>query len=814
MFFKWFLSHILLVILLLGVALPGEAAEKTTDLDENTGQKRSLTELYTWSNSLAKALADLERAIDGTTDVSDLPDQIPPIAREIDALAREISTVHANSHRSYHQLSSMEARLAKIDLQLDALYLPIEADMEQLENWYGEWLGKKILVHTLQTQADQQPELYRTMPASKSLEQLLDTGKKRIEKQMHLFMEAGNKVAALQDRVNALGEELSFLIREIRGLSISRTSPSMLTAAFYQRLDGQLLAQGWQDICLFGKYQLRYLQQSLHGIIICLAAILILVLVISLSKPLGNHASSWSAFASQPLATGVFIVSISFVLVNTLPVRITLPPEWDRLLLLPMLWAVATLSGNVCATLWQRKLLRHISLLLMAIQFFTIMELPQPLLFLLVFFLALLGFLFCLHVFHRRLLAPAGQRGSRTICLWALYPGIILVAGILGYDQFAVFFFGMVLSTTVATMVICLMVQMSTGLLEVLLLNVRFQIIRQNAVVIVQHLRPVLLFFHGLLWLSFLLVILRVYPTVAAVWAALISMQFTLYALTITPGSVLVVVFVCYATLLCSRGFRAFLLQVILPRYGVKSGAQVSISRLVHYAILTVGFFILLKILGFSLGQITILGGALGVGIGFGLQTIVNNVVSGLILLFERPIKIGDMVEVGAEVGEVKELGLRATIVQTFDNAEIVIPNSELISSSVTNWTLAEKQVRVKVPVGVAYGSNIPAVLTLLLSSASAHPMVLDLPQPKAHFLAFGASSLDFELWVWIHDFSDRVTVLSEINQDLASRFQVAGIEIPFPQTDLHLRSIDREAVSVLQASNSAFSGLSVVPSK
>lgn len=202
--------------------------------------------------------------------------------------------------------------------------------------------------------------------------------------------------------------------------------------------------------------------------------------------------------------------------------------------------------------------------------------------------------------------------------------------------------------------------------------------------------------------------------------------------------------------------------------------------------------------LGFGLSQITILGGALGVGIGFGLQAIVNNFVSGLILLFERPIKVGDMIEIGMEVGEVKELGLRATIVQTFDNAEVVIPNSELITGRVTNWTLSEKRVRVKLPVGVAYGTDISAVLKILLSCADANPMVLTKPEPKALFLAFGASSLDFELRVWIPDFAEGLVVRSELNQDIEAEFDLAGIEIPFPQTDLHLRSIDEKAIKVL----------------
>jgi len=154
-----------------------------------------------------------------------------------------------------------------------------------------------------------------------------------------------------------------------------------------------------------------------------------------------------------------------------------------------------------------------------------------------------------------------------------------------------------------------------------------------------------------------------------------------------------------------------------------------------------------------------------------------------------------------AKVGifRLQKTGLRATTVQTFDNAEIVIPNAELITSSVTNWTLAEKRVRLKIPVGVAYGTDISNVLKILLSCADSNPTVLTQPPPKALFLAFGDSSLDFELRAWISDFNDSLMVRSELNQDIENEFQMAGIEIPFPQTDLHLRSIDTEAIRTFQ---------------
>jgi small-conductance mechanosensitive channel len=203
--------------------------------------------------------------------------------------------------------------------------------------------------------------------------------------------------------------------------------------------------------------------------------------------------------------------------------------------------------------------------------------------------------------------------------------------------------------------------------------------------------------------------------------------------------------------------------------------------------------------LGVELTNLTILGGAFGIGIGFGLQAIVNNFASGLILLFERPVKIGDTIELGEQWGVIKKLGLRATIVQTYDNAEIVVPNSDLVSNQVTNWTLAERRVRIKVNVGVAYGSDVNLVLQILMECAEEHALILKDPPPLALFMGFGDSSLDFELRVWVADFSDRRIVPSDMHQAIDRKFRQANIEIPFPQRDLHVRSMDETVSSSLK---------------
>jgi small-conductance mechanosensitive channel len=267
----------------------------------------------------------------------------------------------------------------------------------------------------------------------------------------------------------------------------------------------------------------------------------------------------------------------------------------------------------------------------------------------------------------------------------------------------------------------------------------------------------------------------------------------------------MVATLILYGAFALSWGLQALLMEKVLSSRQMDTGARLSIVRLVHYGLVLVGFLIALSALGFELKNVTIIGGALGVGIGFGMQAIVNNFVSGLILLFERPIKVGDVIQLSdGQQGRVLNLGLRATTVQTFDRAEIVVPNGDLIANQVTNWTLGDRSMRLKIPVGVAYGSDVETVMRVLMAVATESTRVLQDPRPMVLFLNFGDSSLDFQLRVWIADFNDRRIIQSALIREIDRRFRVEGVEIPFPQRDLHLRSVDGKAAERLKGDTTA----------
>ena len=245
-----------------------------------------------------------------------------------------------------------------------------------------------------------------------------------------------------------------------------------------------------------------------------------------------------------------------------------------------------------------------------------------------------------------------------------------------------------------------------------------------------------------------------------------------------------------YVATLLSRFIRFLLEEEVYQRVQMPRGLPNTVSMLVNYGILAIGFFVAISVAGIDLSRFAIVAGALGVGIGFGLQNVVNNFVSGLILMFERPIQVGDTIEVGVLVGHVLRIGFRSSTVRTYDGAEVIVPNGNLISSEVVNWTLSDRTRRLDIPVGVAYGSDPQKVLDVLTATAHAHKDILSYPAPSIIFKGFGESSLDFSVRVWIKDFEELYRVSSELSVNIYAALNEAGFEIPFPQRDLHLRSV------------------------
>ncbi len=254
--------------------------------------------------------------------------------------------------------------------------------------------------------------------------------------------------------------------------------------------------------------------------------------------------------------------------------------------------------------------------------------------------------------------------------------------------------------------------------------------------------------------------------------------------------SVVKLVFLVAVVLVSEAILRRVFMRRVLARTHLDEGMRFAIARIGGYIFITLGFYVSLKFVGIDLSSLAVLAGAIGVGLGFGLQNIVHNFISGIIILAERPIAIGDRVEVNGVAGRVARISLRSTTVVTNDNISVIVPNSSFISEPVVNWSHGDPKVRINIPVGIAYGSDVDKFRTLMTKVVLAHPQVLNEPAPNIFFIGFGDSSLDFELGVWTAEMlQNPKRFRSEIYYAVEKALGENGIEIPFPQRDLHIRS-------------------------
>jgi potassium-dependent mechanosensitive channel len=267
-------------------------------------------------------------------------------------------------------------------------------------------------------------------------------------------------------------------------------------------------------------------------------------------------------------------------------------------------------------------------------------------------------------------------------------------------------------------------------------------------------------------------------------------------AISLTLGSVLLFAIAVYVAFWVARTTRTILRDEVLGRLPLPRGVANSVSTLTYYALVLLGLLIALAAAGFEVGQLAIVVGALGVGIGFGLQNVVNNFVSGLILMFERPIQPGDVVEITGTTGTVREIGMRATTLTTPEGADVVVPNGTLLSEKLVNWTLSDMNRRVDVDLSIALGSDARQVLELLKRVTVATDGIAAQPEPVVLVTGLGASSLNVGIRAWTNDFNNWVTIRSNLTIRVYDALIEAGIEIPFPRQDLHIRSVPKELVA------------------
>ena len=758
-----------------------------------------LAELVSRSSKLNERLNRLQEEIGAVFDLEAAKKWYDEIVLRLDKLGERIQVQKAIEKPTYQDLAELKAAIReRDDANKDQIDRITEA-IRKVEQWRAEWLNEY----------QQWTRWQETLLKSVSITSVEDTFTRAqktillaldlIRKNLEPLLVGQQEVEELHYRIYQLNAEVDRLILAVRGDVLQKQTPVMFSQSFFSNLRKALVFE------LPGQFRISWPGRHFF---LDEAWVIILQIIVALGIATGvrrrrqqlHEMPKWRFVAKRPYAAG-FTFAIPILSVFYGP----LPAVWQL-----VLWAVAGISlsrlaSGITADVWKRRSIYGLAAVVITNQFLPVIGLPQTFGRLYVFAVSLVGFLF----FLWRAVKTA-RDGSPGWFAWIMRLGVLLllvvfVAEVIGQTVFAMQVFDAVNRSVIFILFGWMLITLMRGGLELVVKGPVFQkvsLLSRNATVI---LRRSMLLVQILIWtfiFSNILVDWGLFNIPSEAIQGFLALGFTFGEKKITIGLVFTAVAILYGSFVVSWAVQTVLMEEVLRRRQVELGVRMSMGRLVHYVLILVGFLIALSALGFDLQNITILGGALGIGIGFGLQTVVSNFVCGLILLFERPLKVGDVIELGTQRGRVKKLGLRATVVETFDRAEVVVPNTDLITNQVTNWTLADRQMRLTIPVGVAYGSDIGLVMKSLSEIAEENPSVLKDPPPQVLFASLGASSLDFEFRVFLSDYGDRRRVQSELLLEIDRRFRELDIEIPFPQTDLHVRSVDSVAADSLSASD------------
>jgi small-conductance mechanosensitive channel len=608
------------------------------------------------------------------------------------------------------------------------------------------------------------------------------------------LVRAQQKYAPSQQSLASRLGSIEKAIDNLRMDTFHRNARKMFEADYYRQFDRQLWTEFTDSLAISLSLPDNSVQR--HGDAIglyLLSVIIITLLFVYRSKQSVPVAAEWDFLFKRPLAGATFI-SIAFIgLFTDLNMSLPLLLKWLLFMLITI--AAMRLLNTFYASPGVKKAIRTIAGVFIVTESLRYFGLPAPL-------MQLYNTLICaiaIPVCWRRIQRPHGQEMRAKQRVWAyLLLGVALIgltAAVLGFENFTT----SLIDSTLTTFVILILMKMALHLSErgaAALMQTEWIKDRHFMQVLgvaevtgkLQMLFKILILVNSAIYL---LVTWRLFDNTTEASDAILGFEYTIGEFSISIQMVVMVVVVLYLTTIISWVIQAFVDSQIMTPRKMDRGVKESLKRLTHYGLFTIGFLIAVSMAGLDLQKFTIVAGALGVGVGFGLQAIVSNFVSGLILLFERPVKVGDVINIDQDWGTITRIGLRSTVFETFDRSEIIVPNADLISQKVTNWTFSSKIVRVILPVGVAYGSPLEKVLEILSRAAKEHPDVLSYPVPSPIFIGFGNSSIDFELRVWISTIDDRLRIRSELGVLIDRLFREEGIEIPFPQRDLHLRSID-----------------------
>jgi potassium efflux system protein len=751
-----------------------------------------LADIIPKATKLSAELAILKNRVVGLLDVSDFEKKVAGIEEKLQGPAAQLQQIKDSKEGSLDKFVEIRRVIERQNELLEEISRPLGEAIRQLGAWRSHWQTEKRQWSEWQSVLLNDADLETLKSIFAKAMATIDEALKIVNSQLVPMLTAQERAGDIQARAIALDAEIDALILTARSGVRVNISPPMFSPSYFSQYSSELWYALLKGLAETPWISTRFIDRQ--GLIVLLQAFfsLFVILAIYRNRQVLKDSQRWRFIAERPFAAGIFFGTIVFM--SFYEYR-GLQDTWGLYLTIVGSISFARLNSALNPASWKRQFVYGVIIVFIATRLLHVIMLPLPLIRLFTLLAALAGVIFCL-----RWAGETRRQKDPGVYRWALRAGacflaFVILAEIWGKQGLAEYLFTSLLRSTVPLLALMLFMYIIGGFIQWIFRSSSLQrttLFYGNTDVIV---RRLILFIDiaicGLLLVPGILFSWGAYDDLSGAIKGLLALGFNLGSQRISLGLVIISAGILYGSFLASWIIQKLLTERVLARRRVEAGVQVAIARLVHYVLIFIGFVVALLALGFEFTKLTIVLSALGVGIGFGLQSIVNNFVSGLILLFERPVRVGDFIELGDKWAEIKKIGLRATTVQTFDQADVIIPNADLVTNQVINWTLSNRLVRLIIPVGVAYGSDISLVMETLLACTREHSKIAEAPVPQVLFLSFGESALEFELRVWVLDADNRLLVSSELHQEIDRRFREAKIEIAFPQRDLHLRNVE-----------------------
>ena len=750
-----------------------------------------IADIIPLATKLSARAGALDNNLNDVPDLTKMKGQYERIESEFKELSLKLEEQKKLEAPRYQKLSEIKKAIQRESDLLTKNDEPLKEAINRLQSLRNEWLNEKKLWNRWQEAVMKNGGVEKLTPVFSQAEKTIDSALRSVEPQLERMLARQQRSAVIQSKIDNLIAEIDGLIMKAGQETALSTSPLMFSKEYFSHFTFDLLNSLKMGLTSVSWIEGPFFARQGWVVVVQLFITILLIVQIYRYRSALREFDRLRLLSERPLSAGLYLgIMITLIFYDLRGA----PAAWRMAQVVIGGIALARLWNRLAECPWKMNSVYALLVVLALNRFFTLINLPLPLARLYTVLASLTGLVLCLRWARQAAATEGSSPYVYGFRLGALFLGYIALAEIWRQGEFPQYLFVSSVNTLSILIGFVLFMYLIHGALEWFVRSVAapwMDLSSHEAEPVVKYTGiPINALILGLL-LCMLLVNWGVFETLKAAAYGISKLGFTSGATHISVGSVIAAIGVAYFAFMISRLTRRLLINRMLMRKRMEKGVIISISGLLHYALLLIGFLFALVVIGFDLTKITIILSALGVGIGFGMQTIANNFISGLILLIERPVRVGDYIELGGNWAEIKRIGLRATNVTTFDNADVIVPNSELVTKQVTNWTLSSRTVRVIISVGVAYGSDIGAVMENLLACAAENPKIVEVPVPQVLFLRFGESSLDFDLRVWVRDVDDMLVVKSQLHEAICRRFRDANIEIAFPQRDLHLRSVD-----------------------